>query len=122
MEHFHKLEDIAQKKSSSKTENSSPKVKECAGRTKRVAVKVSSSVAARKTPPSPNSSPNLDEETASSIPKRKRSRLERRPQSPLVLVLSKADLPDRPPAYQKRLYIAILRPVLTKTIIYPSRD
>ena len=78
MEHIRKLEDTAGEKSSSSTEKSSPKIKERAGRTKRVAVKVSSSRAARKTPPSPNSSPSLDEEAAPAIPKRKRSSPERK--------------------------------------------
>ena len=58
MEHIHKLEDIARERSNSRAEKSSPKVKERAGRIKKVAVKVSSGRIARRTPRSPNSSSN----------------------------------------------------------------
>ena len=78
MDHIHKLEDTAQEKSSARAKKSSSRVKESAGRTKRVAVKISSSKAACKTPLSPNSFPSIDEEATPAIPKRKRSSLERR--------------------------------------------
>ena len=78
IEHIHKLEDTAQEKSNSRAKKSSPRVKERVRRTKKVIVKVSSSRATRRTSPSPNSSPSLDEEAAPTIPKRKRSSLERK--------------------------------------------
>ena len=138
MKQIHKLEDTARKKSSSRAEKSSPKVKECASRTKKVAMKVSSGRTARRTPPSPNSSSISDEEAAPLIPKGKHLAQRGRPQPPLVLVLknlkhrglhllrqkvlSREDLPNLPPAYQKMLCTASQPPVLTKTTIYPLRD
>ena len=115
MDHIRKLEDTAGEKSSSRAEKSSPKVKKHVGRTKRVAVKVSSSKTAFRTPRALTPPPTLMKKLPLLFLRGKDPTQRGRPQPPLVLVLknlkhrglyllrqrvlSRADLPNLPPTY-----------------------